>query len=89
MVPNVVGLVIVPSILVVNELYTPCKDKQYYLDRERGSRNKMIMFSVPFDNSECQGFLFHTVTLFLFHWLYSGTRSKSLHFEKPRLCRET
>lgn len=32
-VPNVVGLVIVPSILVVNELYTSCKDEQHHLDK--------------------------------------------------------
>lgn len=37
MVPNVVGLVIVPSVLVVNELYTFCKDERHRLGRETGS----------------------------------------------------
>lgn len=32
-VPNVVGLVIVPSVLVVNELDTSCKDEQHCLDK--------------------------------------------------------
>lgn len=30
MVPNVEGLIIVASILVVNELYISCKEKQYF-----------------------------------------------------------
>lgn len=47
-VPNVVGLVIVPSILVVNELYTSCKDEQHHLDREAGSVeiNDCIIYSL-------------------------------------------
>lgn len=49
MVPNVVGLVIVPSILVVNELYASWKEKQDCLDRGRGGRDKMMMLSFPFD----------------------------------------
>lgn len=48
MVPNVEGLVIVPSILVVNELYISCKEKQQYLDRDTGSRDKMIVLIFPF-----------------------------------------
>lgn len=65
MIPNVVGLVIVPSIFVVNELYIACKEKQLCSDRDTGSRHKMIMLCFPFDNLECQGFSFHTVTVFL------------------------
>lgn len=47
MVPNVVGLVIVPSIFVVNELYIAWKEKQQVLDRGTGSRHKMIMLRFP------------------------------------------
>lgn len=65
MVPNVVGLVIVPSVLVVNELYIAWKEKQHCLDRDMGSRHTMIMLCFPLDYSDCQGFLFHTVTFFL------------------------
>lgn len=65
MIPNVVGLVIVPSIFVVNELYIAWKKKQHCLDRDTRSRHKMIMLCFPFDKLECQGFLFHTVTVFL------------------------
>lgn len=71
MIPNVVGLVIVPSILVVNELYIAWKEKQRCLDRDTGSRHTMKMLCFPFDYSECQGFLFHTVTFFLSDWLAS------------------
>lgn len=34
MVPNVIGLVIVPSVLVVNELYIPWKQKRHHLDKD-------------------------------------------------------
>lgn len=43
MIPNVVGLVIVPSILVVNELYIAWRENQCCLDRDTGSRHNMIM----------------------------------------------
>lgn len=38
MVPNVVGLVIVPSVLVVNELYIAWREKQRCLDRRHGQQ---------------------------------------------------
>lgn len=48
MVPNVVGLVIVPSVLVVNELYTSCKDERHRLGRETGivEINDCIFYSL-------------------------------------------
>ncbi len=56
-VPNVVGLVIVPSILVVNELYISWEEKQHCLNRDTPSRHKMIMLSFPFIYLECLSFL--------------------------------
>lgn len=40
MVPNVVGLVIVPSIFVVNELYSAWKEKEICLDGDTGRQVK-------------------------------------------------
>lgn len=56
----------------------------------------MMMLSVPFDYSECQGFSFHTVTFCFFSCLTGlagylakrGARSKSLHFEGSKTERE-
>lgn len=77
-VPNVEGLVIVPSILVVNELYISCKEKQHYLDRDTGSRDKMIVLIFPFH--------FILLLFVLSYWTCGylakgGARSKSLYFE--------
>lgn len=84
MVPNVVGLVIVPSVLVVNELYISWKEKQRCLDTDTGSRYKMIMLSFAFDNSECQGFSCHTVSLFLSNWI--GWLMSRLWGQEVRVC---
>lgn len=48
MVPNVVGLVIVPSILVVNELYIAWRKKQICSDERHGKRllNEHDVFSL-------------------------------------------
>jgi len=48
MVPNVVGLVIVPSILVVNELYIAWREKQVCLDRRhrKQAQNDYDVFSL-------------------------------------------
>lgn len=61
MVPNVEGLVIVPSILVVNELYISCKEKQHYLDRDTGSRDKMIVLIFPLITQNAKAF--HVILL--------------------------
>lgn len=74
MVPNVEGLIIVPSILVVNELYIPCKEKQYFLDRETGSRVKMLMLTFFSDYSESQGFSFHANIFFFGRAGFSAKR---------------
>lgn len=64
MVPNVEGLIIVASILVVNELYISCKEKQYFLDRDTGSGAKMMLLTALADYSESQGFSFHANAFF-------------------------
>lgn len=51
MIPNIIGLVIVPCILVVNELYTAWKQKVHCLDSDAGYADAMIML-FPFNNSE-------------------------------------
>lgn len=43
MIPNIIGLVIVPCILVVNELYTAWKQKAHCLDSDAGHADAMIM----------------------------------------------
>lgn len=64
MVPNVVGLVIVPSIFVVNELYTSWKEKQRCLDRDTGSRQNDYVFPLITENVKA----FHFITFFLADW---------------------
>lgn len=66
MVPNVEGLIIVASILVVNELYISCKEKQYFLDTDTGSGAKMMLLTALADYSESQGFSFHANVLGFF-----------------------
>lgn len=50
-IPNVKGLVIVPSVLVVNELYTAWKQNHNGLESEIRCTNTMINFVLPFGNS--------------------------------------
>lgn len=66
MVPNVERLIIVASILVVNELYISCKEKKYFLDRDTGSRAKMMLLTALSDYLESQGFSFHAKTFLFF-----------------------
>lgn len=66
MVPNVEGLIIVASILVVNELYISCKEKKYFLDRDTGSRAKKMLLTALSEYLESQGFSFHANTLLFF-----------------------
>lgn len=71
MVPNVEGLIIVPSILVVNELYISCKEKQYFLDRETGSKVKMLMLTFFLITQKAKAFRFMLIFFFLTCWLLS------------------
>lgn len=71
MVPNVEGLIIVPSILVVNELYIPCKEKQYFLDRETGSRVKMLMLTFFLITQKAKAFHFMLIFFLFSDWLAS------------------
>lgn len=66
MVPNVERLIIVASILVVNELYISCKEKKYFLDRDTGSRAKMMLLTALSYYLESQGFSFHAKTFLFF-----------------------
>lgn len=62
MVPNVEGLIIVASILVVNELYISCEEKKYFLDGDTGSGAKMMLLTALSEYLESQGFSFHANT---------------------------
>lgn len=93
MVPNVEGLIIVASILVVNELYISCKEKQYFLDTDTGSGAKMMLLTALADYSESQGFSFHANAFFFFlpltAWLISqrvgrGVRACILRKARPK-----
>lgn len=64
MIPDIIGLVIVPCVLVVNELYTAWRQKKPRLDRDTRQKGAMVMF-IPFNNSECQNSRFRSQTSYL------------------------
>lgn len=66
MVPNVEGLIIVASILVVNELYISCKEKKYFLGRDMGSGAKMMLLTALSEYLESQDISFHANTFLFF-----------------------
>lgn len=60
--------------------------RRRFVQTETREAGEMIMLCFPFDNSECQGLSFYTVTFSLADWtgwLVANFRArrKSLHFE--------